>query len=175
MVWGNREEDFEYIYERNFSLLMRVLVRMTANAAAAEDICQEAFVKFHRRTEGFNSPEEAKFWLIRVAKNLALNHEKRKQRESKAYRKFSHEPPRRQESGEEAYITKETSRQVEEALGLLPPKLREALVLKEYGDLPYKEIAAILKISEGNVKVRVFRARERLAAFFNDSEEMNVS
>ena len=175
MVKGNSEKDFDFIYEQNFSLLMRILVRMMGNAAAAEDICQEAFVKFHQRAEGFASPEDAKFWLIRVAKNLALNYEKRKKREAKAYRKFFLVPPRPQESGEEAYIKKETSQQVEEALGRLPAKLREALVLKEYGDLPYKEIAAILKISEGNVKVRVFRAREWLAAFFQNSEEMHVS
>ncbi|MCL1818392.1 MAG: RNA polymerase sigma factor [Spirochaetaceae bacterium] len=154
---------------------MRVLVRMTGNAAAAEDICQEAFVKFHQRAEGFASPEEARFWLLRVAKNLALNYEKRKKREAKAYRKFLNDAPRPQESGEDAYIKKEASRQVGEALSLLPVKLREAIVLKEYGDLPYREIAGILKISEGNVKVRVFRAREWLAAFFRDSEEMHVS
>ena len=175
MVWGNSEKDFDAVYGQNFSLLMRVLVRMTGNAAAAEDICQEAFVKFHQYTEGFASPEEAKFWLIRVAKNLALNYEKRRKREAKAYRKFFRDAPRPQESGEQAYIRKESSRQIEEALSLLPVKLREVLVLKEYGDLPYKEIAAILKISEGNVKVRVFRAREWLAAFFRDSEEMHVS
>jgi predicted DNA-binding protein (UPF0251 family) len=41
------------------------------------------------------------------------------------------------------------------------------MVLKEYGDLNYKEIGRALGISEGNVKVRVFRARERLAGFLN--------
>ena len=175
MIRGNSEKDFDGIYERNFSLLMRVLIYMTGNVAAAEDICQEAFVRFHQRAEGFASPEDAKFWLVRVAKNLALNYEKRKKREAKAYRKFFRDAPRPQESGEEAYLKKETSLKVAEALGRLPAKLREALVLKEYGDLPYREIAGILKISEGNVKVRVFRAREWLAAFFRNSEEMHVS
>ncbi|MDR3199817.1 MAG: RNA polymerase sigma factor, partial [Spirochaetales bacterium] len=142
---------------------------------AAEDICQEAFVKLHQRTQGFPSPDDAKFWLVRVAKNLALNHEKRKSRERKAYKKaLSKEGVRSAESGEDEYFKKEASLQVQEALLLLPRKLREALVLKEYGDLSYKEIAAILKISEGNVKVRVFRAREWLAAFFRNSEEMHV-
>jgi RNA polymerase sigma-70 factor (ECF subfamily) len=175
MVWGNSEKDFDRIYEGVFPLLIKILVRMTGNMDAAEDICQETFVKFHQRTEGFPSSDDAKFWLIRVAKNLALNYEKRKHREFKAYKKtLLKEKGRSAESGEDEFLKKESSLRVQEALLLLPKKLREALVLKEYGDLPYKEIAAILKVSEGNVKVRVFRAREWLAAFFRDSEEMHV-
>jgi RNA polymerase sigma factor (sigma-70 family) len=52
---------------------------------------------------------------------------------------------------------------VQEALNRLPAKMRMVLILREYGDLNYREIAGILGISEGNVKVRAFRARERLA------------
>jgi RNA polymerase sigma-70 factor (ECF subfamily) len=175
MIWGSREKDFDRIYEGVFSLLIKILVRMTGDAEAAQDICQEAFIKLHQRAGAFPSPEDAKFWLIRVAKNLALNYEKRKHRELKAYKKvFSKAGKRYAGSGEDEYFKKECSLRVQEALLLMPVKLREALVLKEYGDLPYKEIAAVLKISEGNVKVRVFRAREWLAAFFRDSEELYV-
>jgi RNA polymerase sigma-70 factor (ECF subfamily) len=173
MIWGSSEEDFDRIYESVFSLLIRVLVRMTGDAEAAQDICQEAFIKLHQRTEGFPSVDDAKFWLIRVAKNLALNYEKRRRREFTAYKKVSSlEGEKFGDSGENEYLRKESSLRVQEALLRMPGKLREALVLKEYGDLPYKEIAAILKISEGNVKVRVFRAREWLAAFFQNSEEL---
>jgi RNA polymerase sigma-70 factor (ECF subfamily) len=175
MKAGDSEKDFNQIYERTFPLLIRILIRMVGNAEAAEDICQEAFIKLHQRTEGFPSQEEATYWLIRVAKNLALNHEKRKSREVKAYRKALLKTESRSgESGEEAYLKMESSRRVQEALLALPGKLREAIILKEYGDLSYKEIAAILRISEGNVKVRVYRAREWLARFFKDSEEIHV-
>jgi RNA polymerase sigma-70 factor (ECF subfamily) len=175
MIQGNAAKDFDSIYEQNFALLIRILLRMTGNEEAAEDICQEAFVKLHQRTDGFPSPDDAKFWLIRVAKNLALNYQKRKGRELKAYKKLIlKEPARSAESGEDEYLKKESAARVQEALLLLPAKLREALVLKEYGDLSYKEIASVLKTSEGNVKVRMFRAREWLAAFFHDSEEIHV-
>ena len=184
MKQGSFEQDFDVIYERNFSLIIRILIRMVRSQEAAEDLCQEVFVKLHQRmfpekavSVGFPSLEEALFWLIRVAKNLALNHEKRKGRELKAYKKALGVELLRlsPESGEQAYLKNELSLKVQEALAHMPGKLREALVLKEYGDLPYKDIAAVLKISEGNVKVRVFRAREWLAAFFGNSEEINVS
>jgi RNA polymerase sigma factor (sigma-70 family) len=60
-------------------------------------------------------------------------------------------------------IREEERSDVVRALANLPISLRTALVLKEYAGLNYREIGLIMKISEGNVKVRVFRARERLA------------
>jgi RNA polymerase sigma-70 factor (ECF subfamily) len=61
----------------------------------------------------------------------------------------------------------ETRGEVQRALELLPMNLRMVLLLKEYGELNYKEIGRNLGISEGNVKVRVFRARERLAGLLS--------
>ncbi|MDR2588205.1 MAG: RNA polymerase sigma factor [Spirochaetales bacterium] len=175
MVGGDSETDFEKLYERAFAPLMRILVRMVGSAEAAEDICQEVFIKLHERTAGFPKPEEALYWLIRVAKNMALNHEKRKGREAKAYKKsLDSTRGKGRESGEEAVLKDEAFRRVQEALLRLPKKLREVLILKEYGEFSYKEIAAILKTSEGNVKVRAYRAREWLAGFFKNSEEIHV-
>ena len=67
-------------------------------------------------------------------------------------------------------MKKEASKAVQNALDKLQPKLRTPLVLKEYGELSYKEIASILGISEGNVKVRVFRAREVLSGFLREDD-----
>jgi RNA polymerase sigma-70 factor (ECF subfamily) len=111
----------------------------------------------------FPSLDEAKFWLIRVVKNAALNYAKRKGRERKAYQKAFREDLRTEETGEQTLLKKETREEVQEALTKLPENLRIVLILREYGDLNYKEIGRALGISEGNVKVRVFRARERLA------------
>ena len=72
------------------------------------------------------------------------------------------------ESGETEVLQEETRSLVQQALDRLPYNLRSVLVLKEYADLGYREIARVLGISEGNVKVRVFRARERLALLLED-------
>lgn len=166
--------DFESIYEKAFPILMRILVRMTRSTETAEEICQDAFIKLHQRHEAFPNEDEAKYWLIRVAKNMALNHEKRRSREAQAYRRALKLAPQSEESGETAVLRNESARRVREALGTLPVKYREVLILKEYGDLRYREIASVLKISEGNVKVRVYRARERLARILRESEERDV-
>ncbi len=171
---GGSEGDFESIYERAFPILMRMLVRMTGDSETADEICHEAFIRLFQRDRSFPQPEEAFYWLIRVAKNLALNHGKRRGREAQAYRRAMKAAPLAAESGEAAVLRDETARRVRAALGKLPAKLRDVLILKEYGDLSYRDIAAVLRISEGNVKVRVYRARERLGGMLRESEERDV-
>jgi len=144
-----------------------VAYRITSSEEAAEDLCQEAFFRLHEKNIAFPSPDEAKYWLIRVVKNAALNYAKRKIRERKAYQRAFREDTRAEETGEHILIKKETREEVREALEKLPENLRMVLILKEYGELNYKEIGRSLGISEGNVKVRVFRARERLAGLLN--------
>ena len=59
-------------------------------------------------------------------------------------------------------LQQETVKAAQRALDKLPPKLKEVLVLAEYGDMNYKDIGKVLGITEGNVKVRIFRARNQL-------------
>jgi RNA polymerase sigma-70 factor (ECF subfamily) len=155
--------EFRRLYDSAFPILYKVAYRIANSAEAAEDLCQEAFFRLHEKDMVFPSPEEATYWLIRVVKNAALNYAKRKQRERRAYQRAFKEENRQVETGEGQLVKKETREEVLEALDKLPENLRIVLVFKEYAELNYKEIGRILGISEGNVKVRVFRARERLA------------
>jgi RNA polymerase sigma-70 factor (ECF subfamily) len=155
--------EFRRLYDTVFPILFRVAHRITNSEEAAEDLCQEAFFRLYEKKMVFPNPEEAKYWLIRVVKNAALNYAKRKDRERKAYqRAFREVAHNEQETGEQFLLKKETKGEIREALAKLPENLRMVLILKEYGELNYKEIGRALGISEGNVKVRVFRARERL-------------
>ncbi|MDR0403555.1 MAG: RNA polymerase sigma factor [Treponema sp.] len=158
---------FRKLYETVFPVLFKVSCRITGSEEAAEDLCQEAFFRYYEKNIVFPNPEEAKYWLIRVVKNSALNYAKRKERERRAYQRAFRENGRKTETGEGLLIQKETRFEVREALNKLPENLRTVLVLKEYGELNYKEIGRILGISEGNVKVRVFRARERLTGLLS--------
>ncbi len=72
-------------------------------------------------------------------------------------------------------IKKEITDTVQKALAKLPQKLKTVLVLKEYGNLSYREIASMLHITESNVKVRVFRARALLEELLGEEEIDYVS
>ena len=154
---------FRELYDAVFPILFRVVRRITNSDEAAEDLCQDAFFRLYEKKMAFPTPDEAKYWLIRVATNASLNYVKRKDRERKAYQRAFRNETRQVETGESALLKKESKEEIQEALQKLPKNLRMVLILKEYGDLNYKKIGQILGISEGNVKVRVFRARDRLA------------
>jgi len=157
-----RPPSFETVYEKLFPIIFRVSLRIIGDREIAEDLCHEAFIKLMERPNLLPDLDQCKFWLIRVVKNLSLNHEKRKSREKAAYGKLGRLSIGVTESNEKQLIREEARSQVQKALDALPYNLRAPLVFREYGDMSYKEIGSILGISENNVKVRIFRAREHL-------------
>ena len=161
---------FDVVYETLFPIIYRVSLRVTGDREVAEDLCHEAFIKLMQRSNLLPDLEQSKYWLIRVVKNLSLNYEKRKNREKAAFSKLTRLTPLVAESSEKQLMKEETRTNVQGALDALPYNLRAPLVFREYGDLSYKEIGAILGISESNVKVRIFRARERLEKALSEGD-----
>jgi RNA polymerase sigma-70 factor (ECF subfamily) len=153
---------FDQLYRELFPVVYKVAYHITFDSAAAEDICQETFIKFYNRDIPFPSKEDAKYWLIRVVKNISFNYCKKENRKQKIFDKIKYEPLYSDNTGEKEFLKKQTTEIVQDKLKLLPEKLRIPLFLREYIGMNYKEIAKTLKISESNVKVRIFRARETL-------------
>ncbi len=176
--------EFDRIFSQNAELLLRIAVRITNDWESAEDVVQDAFSKLIEKRMRFPSDADARFWLIRVVKNGAINWSKRKVREFKAYEHWwnaettqartsataapggevQNQDAGTDQSAEHEILMRESAEEVREALMKLPEKLRVVLILKEYEGMNYKEIAKVLGITEGNVKVRAFRAREALLA-----------
>lgn len=154
--------DFKTIYNETMQMLFKISYRIVNDEEAAEDLAHDSLIKANEKQLTFPTINDAKFWLIRVVKNASLNYVKRKAREKRAYTKALYEENRVFHSGETELLEKETVKTAQDALNKLPPKLREVIVLAEYGDFNYKEIGKIVGISEGNVKVRIFRARKLL-------------
>jgi len=145
-------------------MLVRVAYRIAGSEEAAEDIVQDAFARLVEKRIPFPSQDDAKFWLIRVVKNGALNYAKRKGREVRAYERWWRGERESAAPADEGIIKDESAAELRAGLDSLPEGLKAVLVLKEYAGLNYKEIGRVLGISEGNVKVRAFRAREALLA-----------
>ena len=161
---------FDEIYRNLFPIIFRVAYRICLDQGRAEEICQEAFMRYLQRPDPLPDLDQTKYWMLRVVRNLSLNVEKRRKREFRANRDVTRAPKwTRDETAEGATLRSETQAVVQDALGKLPVNLRTALVMREYGGLSYREIAGVLRISESNVKVRVFRARQRLAKILDPS------
>ena len=168
------EAEFRSVYNSAFPILYKIAYRISNSGEAAEDLCQDAFFRLHEKNMVFPTLQEATYWLIRVVKNASFNYAKRKQRERKAYQKAFKEDFRQSETGEVDLIRKETKDEVLEALNKLPENLRIVLIFKEYVEMNYREIGRILGISEGNVKVRAFRAREKLTLLLQQNVQGKV-
>jgi RNA polymerase sigma factor (sigma-70 family) len=162
-----RDEPFDQVYESLYPLLFRIAYRISGSRTRAEDLCHEAFIKYLQRGEPLPDLEQTKYWLIRVLRNISLNQEKRNARELRAYHRMHKMMPQTAAPSDQEFFREETRSLVQEALNRLPEAMRTVLVLREYAGLGYREIAGILGKSEGNVKVRAFRARERLAELLN--------
>ena len=154
--------DFRHIYNETMVLLFKISWRIVNDEDAAEDLVHDSYIKASEKGMEFPTMDDAKFWLIRVVKNASLNYALRKKREKTAYQKALYEDKRQQTSGETDLLRQETQKIAVEALARLPKSLKEVIILREYGDLNYKEIGKVLGITEGNVKIRMFRAREQL-------------
>lgn len=160
--------DFQALFDATTPLLIRVAWRITGSEESAEDIVQDSFIRMLEKKIPFPSQDDAKYWLIRVVKNAALNYAKRKGREAKAYERYLRDVNDGTPSPEDEAMVKEDAETMRALLERLPEKYREVLVLKEYAELNYKEIGRVLGITEGNVKVRVFRARECLSGKYKE-------
>lgn len=155
---------------RNYqNMVFSTAMRLTGDAAQAEDVAQEVFIRAYDHFAALHDNPSAGGWLKTVATNLSLNHLAR-------YRSrwsfFSELLPARdgeaeidfqaEDQLEQRWLEQERSALVEAALLKLPASQRVPLVLFHIEGFSYEEIAARLGVSLGKVKTDIFRARETL-------------
>lgn len=165
-----RDEEFTFLFNEHYAGVCRFLEGMTGEGrSVAQELAQECFLRLYRTPDGYLSVEEAKFWLFRVARNLALNdikkHNGRRrlfERIVEVFRPVQTNPEEECERGEARLL-------VNRMLRSLPEHQRAILLLREHEELTYAEIAVTLGISESKVKVNIFRARQALRAKWNDA------
>lgn len=142
-------------------------LQLTGNPDDALDIAQDAMLRFFRSLGRFDASRPVRPWLLRIVRNLVRDRARRR----RVRRTESLEPagdvlrfePRDARPDPEALAARrELQALVWRCLQELPTHYREVLVLRDYQDLPYNEIAVALKIPRGTVMSRLHRARCRL-------------
>ncbi|HUI41234.1 MAG TPA: RNA polymerase sigma factor [Terriglobia bacterium] len=143
--------------------------RFTGRTSEAEDLTQEVFIKVFQTLTSYDAAQGAfATWLNRVARNHLVDHYRRT-RKDRVTSSIDDEPGgfADKPSGEEQPIARLESRERRELLqtGLdrLSPDMREAVILRDFQDLDYDEIAQILGVPQGTVKSRINRGRMELA------------
>ena len=165
---ASEDEDFTTFFQEFYPSLCRFLETLLGGRVAlAQDLAQESFLQLHRTAWSTIAPEEARFWLYRVARNFAINEFRKSNTRHKYFDRVveAMSPPPR--NPEEEYETKERQRLVLDMWQCLPEDQRVALLLREQEQLSYREIGTVLNISESKVKVDIFRARTALREDWN--------
>ena len=146
-------------YRLHYPAVVRFLAVFAGGSVDAEDLAQEAFVRLGR--PGADVPaDRVRFWLIRVARNLALNELRR--RRPAASLDAAGEVRDPANDPETALLSRDALKTCAAALQSLPEQWRSMLLLRELEEMSYAEIAAMLGVSAAKVKSDLFRARMRM-------------
>ncbi|HEU4794180.1 MAG TPA: sigma-70 family RNA polymerase sigma factor, partial [Pyrinomonadaceae bacterium] len=125
-----------------------------------------SFLQLHRTAWGTMPVGEARFWLYRVARNMAINEFRKSNTRYRLFDRVVEAMRPAARNPEQEYETRERKEIVLEMLQALPEDQRAALLLREQEQLSYREIGEVLNISESKVKVDIFRARAALRERF---------
>lgn len=142
----------------------RLALRITRNREEAEDIVQETLLRLWNKREELTDPIEGLGYTI--CRNLALDQVQRKEKQNIAFDPTCHE---RADSGytpDDTLIDKEGRNLLQHIVDQLPEKQRTIIQLRDVEGKEYKEIALILNITESDVKVSLFRARQKIKEQF---------
>lgn len=172
------EGAFELLVSEHQRQIYSMALRLTGNAAAADDITQETFIAAWRHLGGFRGESSLKTWLFRIAANKVRSYWRWRK-----LRSWVGLSDRGEDNGgaaledllpddpagrpEQAAQAAELERRVQAAMNALPPRQREVAVLRAQG-LALAEIGETLGMAEGTVKAHWFEARKKLAGLLGE-------
>jgi RNA polymerase sigma-70 factor, ECF subfamily len=159
-----RSESFEEFYTGTVGRLLGQLFVVTGDLHEAEEIVQEAITRAAARWARLRDYDVPEAWVRRVAMNLAADRVRSLRRHNRAMRRLG-------PAGEVLPVSVEALA-LAGALGTLPVRQRQVLVLHYLVDLPVGEVARTLDLPDGTVKSLLSRGRQALAAKLGEAEEV---
>ena len=149
---------------------------LTRNERDAEDVVQESFLRALRHFHAFKGGD-ARPWLLTIVRNTYytwLKHN-RLPEEDILFDEDKH-PHTEDSSDPEQLLLRESDRQIlRSALRRLPREFLEVIVLREFEELSYKQIAEVIQVPSGTVMSRLARARKRLAGILSNCRNKKAS
>lgn len=154
---------FEKIYHEYFSRVYAFLYKLCDDAHLAEELTQECFYQAYKSFHRYNGSCDIFTWLAAVAKHTYYKHLRKNKTRLLSLDTAEIDigtPPDNQP--ERQYLEKEQRERIREAIDRLPEKYRDVAVLRIYADLPFSQIARLLRITENSAKVIFYRAKNMI-------------
>lgn len=162
---------FELIVLRYKDAIFNFTYHFLADYHRAQDISQETFLRVLKNVDRYKSRNSFKSWIYRIAANLCKND----LRDRSRHKELPLDDPEIHTESfytlpDKAYENEELQRLVIEAVNALPEDQRMAIVMREYQDMSYEEIASALNCSLGAVKSKIYRARQNVKRILIEAE-----
>jgi RNA polymerase sigma-70 factor, ECF subfamily len=140
---------------------------LTRNHAEAEDLVQETYTRAMQAMQKLRADSNIKGWLFTILKNIWFNQLRKRRNgpqmvEIEAGNDLANNIVELSKNSHDLYVSKLEAEQVRAAIQELPVEFREVILLREYEDFSYREIASILHCPLGTVMSRLGRARTKL-------------
>lgn len=149
------------------NVLFRLALRITMNRADAEDVVQETMIRVWNRRDEWEQIESMEAFCLTICRNLSLDKLRRMDNHAETL-SASHDPQDNSYGAnpEEQIVQRDRLMMVRRLIEQLPEKQRCCVQLRDIEGKSYKDIATILNISEEQVKVNIFRARQTIKEQF---------
>ena len=156
--------------------LYRLALRITLNPAEAEDVVQETMIKIWNRRDQWDEIESIEAFSLTICRNLAVDKMRKIEGQNQSLDEVANDAPDRSYSSnpEEQAMQQDRIELIRRLIGQLPEKQRSAMQLRDFEGKSYKEIAAIMGISEEQVKINIFRARQAIRQKYFETEKYGL-
>ena len=144
------------------NLLYRLAMRITQRHEEAEDIVQDTLIKVWNKRDEWEKIESIEAWCLTICRNLALDRIRSRNNQNESLDNIKSDTPHKDGTPYEQMLQRDRIELVRRMVNALPEKQRSCMQLRDFEGKSYKEIAEILNISEDQVKVNIFRARQAI-------------
>ena len=155
--------------------LFRLALRITLNRAEAEDVVQETLIKVWNRRDRWDETESIEAFCLTICRNIAVDKMRKMENQNQSLEEGQDAPDRSYFSNpEEQAMQQDRIQLVRRLIDNLPEKQRSVMQLRDFEGKSYKEIAQIMAISEEQVKINIFRARQTIKQKFIETEKYGL-
>lgn len=162
---------FNEVYKECRDSVYGYLLYMTKDVQLAEDLSQETFLRIFLSIGRFKGQSNVKTWTLKIARNVFVTYARKKRPVLLEEQQILIRADKAVSSPEDYILQQEERERTQEILMTLNEQDRTILLLRDYENLSYEEIASILDINTGVTKSRLYRARQKFKKLYDSSRD----
>ena len=167
---------FAMLVDRYKDMIFTLAIKMVKNREEAEEVAQDTFIKIYSSLIKFKGDSKFSTWIYKIAYNTCLDRLKKNKKEDLniSIDEFSAHLIKTMDNALSALEDKERKQTIQNCLNLLPSDENFLLTLFYFEDQSLEEIGKIMNINANNVKVKLFRSRQKLAVILKKQLEPEI-